>query len=737
MGQNNSRRREPSDTPASAVSSAPTVSTGSSSESHQDDPSRRVQHISEVPESRSVRSSVRKSLLNLVKPGNIRSRVNSITSAQDDLRRSWRNSRRLSKAPVDAALQSEDPSRQVLSLPSVAGPSTVNKGKQPERNSAIDDEDEDDYHEAMEEQLTRPPTPPTSDNHVVQAAPSDPIAQFVEGHSEHGDTTTGQSPPVFQQEIPDNYSEALPNYPSRPPPTPRPHSVPLPARQFPPPGTLVIVQGVVHTTDVPRPLPRETSPLGPNPEAQDDHNQSRTRDRLSALLRPRSVSRRPSTNLTEAPAATVTSLGTESPVSTSGESLSSPAMSAQTGLTVPTADGHVVSPSEPQHSPLQPESAPLAENQLPSISSSSIDVLGTLLRSVTRLLRIVLSYFFFVLSSVAAAATAASLLTGSSEPILSSGLAPPPLTPFSPRPSSPPADPLPRPVPESSGAGRTERMRQAWGTIRERLGLRPSAPPTEQSATANDVTLPTMEAEGPNPAPTDARELMLAEMARAFNIGLGLNGLGSLSSNSNEDAIAGPSDTEAVGTNSPANVQHNGENPAPPSTASEATNTTILPPEGSFERFIVDLQVDLRLALTHVEEEVVGTADTQHGQAQQAPEIQDEQPRESSQSQHSSPSTVQLPPSTSSPLRQPASSLSPGVGGQDSPPVVASRPQTSDSVLPPNFVHQEDQPSNVPDIADLDPVTNFMPRLSDDRDSDSERGHDDGGYNDEGKLFSL
>jgi len=391
MGQNNSRRREPSDTSASAVLPAPTVSPGPSSEAHQDDPSRRVQHI-EAPELR--KPSIRKSLLNLVKPGKIRSRVNSITSAQGDLR-PWRNSRRLSKAPVDAVLQSEDPSRPALSLP-VAGPSTVDKGKQPERNSAIDDEDEDDYHEAVEEELTRPPTPtPTSDNHVVQAAPSEPIAHFLEGHSEHGNTTTEQFPPVFSQEIPDNNSEALPTHPSSLPPTPRPHTVPLPARQFPPPGTLVIVQGVVHTTDVPRPLPREISPLGLNLEAQDDQNQSRTRDRLSALLRPRSVSRRPSTNLTEAPAPTVTSAGTETPVSTSGESLSSPAMSAQTGLTVPTADEHVVLPSEPQHSPLQPESVPLAENQLPSISSSSIDVLGTLLRSVNKVAQNCFILFLF------------------------------------------------------------------------------------------------------------------------------------------------------------------------------------------------------------------------------------------------------------------------------------------------------------------------------------------------------
>ncbi len=33
--------------------------------------------------------------------------------------------------------------------------------------------------------------------------------------------------------------------------------------------------------------------------------------------------------------------------------------------------------------------------------------------------------------------------------------------------------------PDVSTAGRSERMRQAWGTIRERLGLRPSTSPPD------------------------------------------------------------------------------------------------------------------------------------------------------------------------------------------------------------------------------------------------------------------
>lgn len=111
-----------------------------------------------------------------------------------------------------------------------------------------------------------------------------------------------------------------------------------------------------------------------------------------------------------------------------------------------------------------------------------------------------------------------------------------------------------------------QRMRQAWGNIRERLGLRPSG----SLATPGDARDPFTP--GPSEGvPVDARERMLAEMARAFNLGLGLTG----------EALNSPAaESDSTGSES---IQ-----PQPVS----------LPPEGSFERFLVDLQSDLRAALT-------------------------------------------------------------------------------------------------------------------------------------------
>lgn len=131
---------------------------------------------------------------------------------------------------------------------------------------------------------------------------------------------------------------------------------------------------------------------------------------------------------------------------------------------------------------------------------------------------------------------------------------------------------------DATAAGRAERLRHAWGSIRERLGLRP-APPPESNTSSNVATTTAL------PTSTDPRELMLAQMARAFNLGFGLN------SDGQATGTAGRSQTDA---NSTAVGEHDTEE----STASSNTTAPQLPPEGSFERFLVDLQVDLREALT-------------------------------------------------------------------------------------------------------------------------------------------
>ncbi|KAF8073474.1 hypothetical protein FPV67DRAFT_749065 [Lyophyllum atratum] len=187
------------------------------------------------------------------------------------------------------------------------------------------------------------------------------------------------------------------------------------------------------------------------------------------------------------------------------------------------------------------------------------------------------------------AATAASLLTGTSQPLLlPSSLGPPPYnaeTTTTSGPSGPSEPTTSRPTSPTPTAGlglgldasRAERLRQAWGSIRERLGLRPAPPPsTTPSASASETDLPTAPVSG------DPREHLFGQMARAFNLGLGLAG----------ESAAAPS--TAPGT-MPDAINGEGEyvEGGPGGRPSGA-----LPAEGSFERFLLDLQTDLRVALT-------------------------------------------------------------------------------------------------------------------------------------------
>ena len=88
---------------------------------------------------------------------------------------------------------------------------------------------------------------------------------------------------------------------------------------------------------------------------------------------------------------------------------------------------------------------------------------------------------------------------------------------------------------------------------------------------------------------------MLAEMTRAFNggFGLGAHGIAAAPAPRNNNQVAGES---AVPPD--ANNTFNNQESSDSRTPSLAT----LPPEGSFERFLMDLQIDLRTALTQSED---------------------------------------------------------------------------------------------------------------------------------------
>ena len=235
------------------------------------------------------------------------------------------------------------------------------------------------------------------------------------------------------------------------------------------------------------------------------------------------------------------------------------------------------------------------------LSASSIEILGTLLRYVTSLYVISM---LTVSISVATAATAASLVTGTTEPLFSSGLAGPTANGRNATPSAHsasnmnPAPPPPRPnYPSTSSVSSTgtdggaeaaanTRMRAAWESLRDRF----SRTRGRRAGAAGEFPGETRE---------DPREQMLREMARVFNMGLGL---------------------EEEGSNEPRPQQEHRTNEALPSEGSVPTASQPLPepapepsnrptpeargmgsdpgPEGSFERFLHNLQVDLRTALT-------------------------------------------------------------------------------------------------------------------------------------------
>jgi len=388
MGQSSSKRQDASLSSDSADTTSSNPVAGASTDLHPD-PARDPGDDSSSSQPGSPRSpSIRKSILNFVKPSNIRSRVSSIASQPGDVRRSWRNSIR---RPKDSPPTSSSAS-------STAGPSTTSlsptdKGKKPERND-IDDSDLEDIPTPVDldlpiEQPSSPIPLPTSETlQDIQTTPEilttteslEPVtASPVDDEtntlyvSDPGEPEPEQQPPVYHREGPEPVVPPQPQQPSSPPqPTPR---------QFPPPGTLVVVQGIVHTTDVSRTNNQgtdssstSTSTLRPAPETSAESGTSRTRNRLSALLRPRSTSSRPSSTINDSvPSVTITPPAEpDLPLSSSVE----PEVSEE--LTSGPADALRDQP------PLE-EPPPLPTNhhhQTPSISSSSIDVLGTLLRCI-------------------------------------------------------------------------------------------------------------------------------------------------------------------------------------------------------------------------------------------------------------------------------------------------------------------------------------------------------------------
>ncbi|OJT15574.1 hypothetical protein TRAPUB_6321 [Trametes pubescens] len=399
---------------------------------------------------------------------------------------------------------------------------------------------------------------------------------FVEGSSQDGQISDAPepSPPYASSALPeaDGATEA---------------AMAQAPRHFPPPGTLVVVQGVVNTSDNPastqpsqpsrssRPasavnpapppaVPARRSSSVPRVGGQQEERQT-ARSRLSAFL-PRTASMRRRRSSTSDPSV-VAPLHSQSTSDVSSSAFESSA-----------SDDYLADASDPlSSSAVEPGAG--EDNGDPRsrpLSPGSIDVLGTLL-------------------SVAAAATAASLFS----PSLGFQANADPNAPAQPgsaipRPMSPTptaglgggpafgldigADTSTPPPPTFTSApqqreGR-ERIRNVWESFRERLGLnRGTAAQAASGASAN----------AEEPGNMRPGEIMLAEMARALNVGLGLTGDGSSAGATTTEPPAEPAEA----------TQGDGATPA-------ETVPTVRPPppEDSFERFLLDLQADLRVALS-------------------------------------------------------------------------------------------------------------------------------------------
>ncbi|KAI0768971.1 hypothetical protein BD413DRAFT_558742 [Trametes elegans] len=665
MGQANSR----SSTSPSPPVSRPQLSHSSSSPSQPSSSQSSQRDVLDPSEAslpsstKAARRSVRRSVRSFLRPRTLSDSPSPSPSTSDQIpsiRKRWRSSRRFSKAPsslpnLSEALQDSDSRRpsppaaavdaQVLapsadtlvsSGPATAAATLFSPVSHPitshislaELPAHAEDDAEalyaDDHHSSQDHlphedvqvvqrqslapdvtkrDITLPPPDHADRAHEIEREINDFLLErprqdslFVEGSSQDGQSSPEPQPSLLFSSGPEPPMDVdgVPSDPS-----------PQAARHFPPPGTLVVVQGVVNTSDNPsstqpsasassgvrpayptslaNPTPPQAAPLrrsssvprstGPPEERQS--TSATPRNRLSSFIpRPSSMLRRRSS--TSEPSAAV-------PFRHSSRS-SSDVSSEAFESTVSDSSEDVSDPASETASPEQP-SGDEGEGHARPLSPGSIDVLGTLL-------------------SVAAAATAASLFSPSLGFQANSGSTPSPQpAPAIPRPMSPtptaglgggpgfsvvpdfdsatpaaaPAAAAPAP---QQREGR-ERIRNVWESFRERLGLNRSG-----TSQAGGAAPPGTD----DPANMRPGEIMLAEMARALNAGLGLTGDGL-------SALGG----DAAGERAEGLSAH-GEGAR---SVDAAASSRPPPPEDSFERFLLNLQADLRVALS---ESGVGSA---------------------------------------------------------------------------------------------------------------------------------
>ncbi|GJE91812.1 hypothetical protein PsYK624_079630 [Phanerochaete sordida] len=611
MGQANSRQRAAQRQPSAPEPPRNPTITESSSSSTSETPSQDAQ----ATQKKGKRAALRRSILGLVPSTSSsslssRSRKDSATSDHEpsqSLRKRWRSSRRFSKAPTplsglpEAAQQSSTLGGDREGAGSGPSDVTVSSGtpsQLPSSSTSVSSaaaRSPPAIEVSLEQE--RPPEPanepaspgnPTSRTPNLAASeasshrPTYPtteeirreVAEFLTGHPEpssHGSENVANV--ASPQSAPADTTAGHPQ-----------HGVP---QGFPPPGTLVVVQGVVNTTDTPHAQPSQTPASSTIPPSASSSSRPSTalhsppeppliRRRASSVSTPRTHTRSEERHAGRSRLSSFMRSGRGSDSSLHAHTMSSPEADLRS---------HIDSDSSPSTTESGPSSAADSQSSTPSeqpnpsrgLSPGSIDVLGTLL-------------------SVAAAATAASLfspglnLNGQHSPTSSNPSSGPPSPQTSTRPLSPTPtaglgalggigglsglglNPNSAPAPQDS----RDRIRNVWESIRERVGLNSNSRSNGASDRATDDGSGAATPGGNSPRMRPG-EMMLAEMARALNAGLGLA--------NNANNSSGERRQEAT---NPAHVLF-------PPMADSGSN---LPPEGSFERFLANLQSDLRTILS-------------------------------------------------------------------------------------------------------------------------------------------
>lgn len=643
MGQSNSRGVSSRQQSTSHVRDTTTNSTNAEA-SGSVDHERNGSQVSTAPPTsaavaaakrRSRRSSLRKSVVDFVTRSSSSGSSSSSTSNQREeveepstpssarptssLRKKWRLSKRFSKLPASSELNdvltesseqrgdvedvernndNDDQSRPAPAMPSAqqtssrpptpfpsSRPTTPVQESFPEGISA---EQLSERHQQASQNIaswlsgsSSPPSSPIVPSDTIAVGNHQPSAENIE--QEIDQFLIGSSDPV-EEATPSLADSPIPSATS---PVDSPNATTQP-RHFPPPGTLVVVQGVVNTSDTPSSNTQSSSSRPPNTSNSASENLSPP---SAPVTSSRSVSMSRSSNR---------SAGAEDgPIARNGLSSLLPRPSgmirrrrvseSQSGSTTRTpsndprrsADLPSLRPqtSSSEESPTSssdaetPNTSPAeSENGHRALSQGSIDVLGTLL-------------------SVAATATAASLFSPTLTRPSALSSSPEPQSPSATRPTSPtptaglggfsslsgltPETPISSTSSSTSERDARERIRSVWENFRERLGLSRGAP---NAMVSPDAQSP--DDQGPRIRPG---ELMLAEMARALNAGLGL-------------ASQNSSQTERP--------------PAPPtgSSVDASTGNLTLPsisdaarpmsPDPGFESFLLNLQADLRRLLS-------------------------------------------------------------------------------------------------------------------------------------------